>query len=77
MFAFQIPPFAAYQVWDSIQGLSSYVRGMLSSQAMLAGLGVGSQEATPLGAVFQASPPLPACSLLCSLALPSRPHKLV
>jgi len=36
-----------------VQGLSSYVRGMLSSQAMLAGVGVGSAAATPLGAVFQ------------------------
>lgn len=36
-----------------MQGLSSYVRGMLSSQAMLAGVGVGSAAATPLGAVFQ------------------------
>ena len=48
------PP-AGYQLWDSIQGLSSYVRGMLSSQAMLAGVGVGSAAATPLGAVFQVS----------------------
>jgi hypothetical protein len=26
------------QVWDSIQGLCSYIRGMLSSQAILSGL---------------------------------------
>ncbi|KAL4421380.1 hypothetical protein ABPG75_010671 [Micractinium tetrahymenae] len=45
--------YLGYQLWDSIQGLSSYVRGMLSSQAMLAGVGVGSAAATPLGAVFQ------------------------
>lgn len=46
------PP-TGYQVWDSVQGLCSYVRGMLSSQAMLVGVGVGSAAATPLGAVFQ------------------------
>lgn len=45
--------YPGYQLWDSIQGLSSYVRGMLSSQAMLAGVGVGSAAATPLGAAFQ------------------------
>lgn len=48
-----LPFHPGYQLWDSIQGLSSYVRGMLSSQAMLAGVGVGSAAATPLGAVFQ------------------------
>lgn len=47
------PVTAGYQLWDSIQGLSSYARGMLSSQAMLAGVGVGSATATPLSAVFQ------------------------
>lgn len=50
---FTQPATPGYQLWDSIQGLSSYVRGMLSSQAMLAGVGVGSAAATPLGAVFQ------------------------
>ena len=44
-----------YQLYDSIQGLCSYVRGMLASQALLAGVGVGSAAATPMSAVFQAS----------------------
>jgi hypothetical protein len=44
-----------YQFWDSLQGLSSYVRGMLAGQALLAGVGVGSAAATPLAAAFQAS----------------------
>ena len=26
------------QIWDSLQGLCSYIRGMLSSQAILSGL---------------------------------------
>ena len=37
------PVTAAFQVWDSIQALSSYIRGMLSSQAILKGVGVGQQ----------------------------------
>ncbi|KAK9855805.1 hypothetical protein WJX84_006945 [Apatococcus fuscideae] len=47
------PDYLAFQVWDSIQALSSYIRGMLSSQAILKGVGVGQQAATPLSAVFQ------------------------
>ena len=35
--------FAAFQFWDSVQALSSYIRGMFSSQAILKGVGVGSQ----------------------------------
>ena len=32
---------AGFQAWDSVQALCSYVRGMLTSQALLAGVGVG------------------------------------
>jgi 2-keto-3-deoxy-6-phosphogluconate aldolase len=32
---------AGYQAWDSVQALCSYVRGMLTSQALLTGVGVG------------------------------------
>lgn len=45
--------YASFQLWDSIQAVCSYVRGILSSQAMLTGVGVGQQAATPLSAVFQ------------------------
>ncbi|GAB4822234.1 hypothetical protein N2152v2_009280 [Parachlorella kessleri] len=45
--------YLAFQLWDTVQGLSSYVRGMLSSQAILVGVGVGKEAATPLNAVFQ------------------------
>ena len=37
---------AAFQLWDTVQGLSSYVRGMLSSQAILVGVGVGKEVRT-------------------------------
>ena len=39
-------------VWDSVQGLCSYIRGMLSSQAILRGIGVGNTSATAGSAVF-------------------------
>ncbi|KAL4518912.1 hypothetical protein Ndes2437B_g04800 [Nannochloris sp. 'desiccata'] len=45
--------YLSFQIWDTIQGLSSYVRGMLSTQAMLTGIGVGSATATPASAVVQ------------------------
>lgn len=32
---------AAFQAWDTVQAVSSYVRGMLSSQAIMHGIGVG------------------------------------
>ena len=35
--------FSGFQLWDSIQAICSYVRGILSSQAMLTGVGVGQQ----------------------------------
>ena len=43
--------YAAYQAWDTLQGLASYVAGSLSSRAILAGLGVGSATASAAGAV--------------------------
>ena len=36
-----------FQLWDSTQALCSYVRGMLTSQAILAGIGVGEQVCAP------------------------------
>ncbi len=47
------PDYLSYQIYDTIQGLSSYVRGMLSTQAMLTGIGVGVATATPASAVVQ------------------------
>lgn len=44
--------YLGFQFWDSIQALSSYIRGMLSGQAIMKGVGVGEKSATPLGAVF-------------------------
>ncbi|EFJ48602.1 hypothetical protein VOLCADRAFT_90737 [Volvox carteri f. nagariensis] len=41
-----------FQTWDTIQALSSYVRGVLTSQAILRGVGVGQEASTPLAAVF-------------------------
>ena len=41
------------QVWDTVQAICSYVRGMLSTKALLEGIGVGEETATPLGATFQ------------------------
>ena len=35
--------YTGFQLWDSIQAVCSYVRGILSSQAMLTGVGVGQQ----------------------------------
>jgi hypothetical protein len=47
------PDYGEFVVWNAIQGLSSYVRGVLSSHAVLRGVGVGDGAATALGAVFQ------------------------
>ena len=34
---------ADFQLWDSIQAICSYIRGILTSQAMLTGVGVGQE----------------------------------
>jgi Vitamin B6 photo-protection and homoeostasis len=41
-----------YQVYDSIQGLSSYLRGVLCSASVLQAAGVGSTKATALSAAM-------------------------
>lgn len=41
-----------YQSWDSLQGLSSYLRSVLCARSILAGAGVGSASITPLAAAF-------------------------
>ncbi|XP_020517970.1 protein root UVB sensitive 3 isoform X2 [Amborella trichopoda] len=47
------PDYVPFQIWDSLQGLSTYIRCMLSTQALLGAIGVGEQTATVIGATFQ------------------------
>nr|GMD00416.1 protein root UVB sensitive 3 [Ipomoea batatas] len=47
------PDYVPFQVWDLLQGLSTYVRMMLSTQALLSAIGVGEKSATVIGATFQ------------------------
>lgn len=47
------PDYLPFQFWDTLQGLSTYVRSMLSTQVLLGALGVGEVSATALGATFQ------------------------
>ena len=42
-----------FQVLDSIQGLSSYLRGILATQALFTGMGVGDDASTALAATLQ------------------------
>jgi hypothetical protein len=44
--------YASFQLWDTLQGFCSYVRGMLTSHALMKGIGVGEESASALGAVF-------------------------
>lgn len=62
--------YLAFQMYDSVQGLSSYCRGALVTQALMTGLGVGEEAATPLGAAFQCvSASARACGLMPLLAV--------
>ncbi|KAL3701917.1 hypothetical protein R1sor_019939 [Riccia sorocarpa] len=47
------PDYVHFQIWDTLQGLSTYIRSMLSTQALLGGIGVGETKATVVGATFQ------------------------
>ncbi|PIA27456.1 hypothetical protein AQUCO_07700014v1 [Aquilegia coerulea] len=47
------PDYAPFQIWDSLQGLSTYIRMMLSTLALLSAIGVGEKSATVIGATFQ------------------------
>ncbi|KAK3222858.1 hypothetical protein Dsin_009883 [Dipteronia sinensis] len=47
------PDYLPFQVWDSLQGLSTYIRTMLSTKALLSAIGVGEKSATVIGATFQ------------------------
>ena len=44
------PDYLSFQVWDSVQALSSYLRGMLCTQALLIGVGVGVEGASATSA---------------------------
>ena len=44
------PNYLQYQVYDSIQGLSSYLRGVVSTSAVLQAAGVGSSSADAMSA---------------------------
>mmetsp|Transcript_878 Transcript_878/g.948 ORF Transcript_878/g.948 Transcript_878/m.948 type:complete len:253 (+) Transcript_878:148-906(+) len=45
--------YLSFQFFDSMQGLCSYLRGVLSTQAILEGLGVGTGTASALSATTQ------------------------
>ncbi|KAI3733763.1 hypothetical protein L6452_13219 [Arctium lappa] len=47
------PDYIPFQTWDLLQGLSTYIRTMLSTQALLSAIGVGEKSATVIGATFQ------------------------
>lgn len=47
------PDYVRFQTWDLLQGLSTYIRTMLSTQALLSAIGVGEKSATVIGATFQ------------------------
>ena len=42
--------YVEYQLWDTVQALSSYLRGIFSTRALLASAGVGDKNASPLAA---------------------------
>lgn len=44
--------YLAYQFYDSLQGLCSYLRGVVSNSAVLKAAGVGNSEATAMGAAM-------------------------
>lgn len=39
------PEYMRFQAWDTIQALCSYLRGVLSTRAILEGAGIGAEEA--------------------------------
>lgn len=70
------PDYASFQAWDAVQGLCSYVRGVPSSAAVLAGLGLGRDATTtapgmrarwPWRAASSPPPPPPAQTPLSAI----------
>jgi hypothetical protein len=47
------PDYLPFQLWDTLQAVCSYLRGILCVQAIMAGVGVGSAEATAVSAAIQ------------------------
>lgn len=43
------PDYTGFVAWNTVQAVSSYVRGVLSSHAVFKGVGVGSQVCVMLG----------------------------
>eukprot|EP00753_Platysulcus_tardus_P008664 PLAT16156.1.p1 GENE.PLAT16156.1~~PLAT16156.1.p1 ORF type:complete len:458 (-),score=148.25 PLAT16156.1:74-1423(-) len=46
------PEYLQFQAWDTLQALCSYLRGILTTQAILEGVGVGQETASPLAAAI-------------------------
>ncbi|XP_070572784.1 RUS family member 1-like [Ptychodera flava] len=44
--------YLTYQFWDTVQAFCSYLTGTLATQAMLKGVGVGDESATPMAATI-------------------------
>lgn len=44
--------YIVYQGWDSFQGISTYIRSVLTTRSVLAGAGVGDTTTTPLAAAL-------------------------
>jgi hypothetical protein len=49
------PDYLAFQSWDTAQGLCSYVRGALTTQALLEGVGIGDAEAVAVATAASAT----------------------
>lgn len=45
--------YLAFQIWDTLQAVCSYLRGVLATQSVLQSVGVGNDKATPLAAALQ------------------------
>ncbi|KAG2525205.1 hypothetical protein JM18_005001 [Phytophthora kernoviae] len=45
--------YLAFQFWDTMQAMCSYLRGVLATQSVLQSVGVGDDKATPLAAALQ------------------------
>jgi hypothetical protein len=46
------PDYTAYQIYDSLQAFSSSIAGLLASRAVLQGIGVGDESASPTAAML-------------------------
>jgi len=47
------PDYVQFQFWDTLQAMCSYLRGMLCTEAILLGVGVGNAQATAVNASVQ------------------------